>query len=183
MIKYANKIIKESKIDNVEFELIPWQELNLKERKWEKEFDLVFATTTPAITTFEDLQKMSDASKKYCFFSGLFKTEEKYRTYVKENIINTKPIVDKDDTKSYFDYLWNRDYYPNIIFKKMKWESNLSVEQSIDELIAYEGYEVVSKKYKEIKAYYDKLSVNGIINSVTEAVVFWLFWRVDNQIA
>ena len=178
MLKYANKIAKEANVDNVDFELIPWQKLNLKEKSWEKEFDLVFATTTPAINTFEDLQKMCDASRKYCFFSGLFKTEEKYRTYVQKNIINSKSIVYEKEAKEYFDYLWDKGFYPSMCFRKMQWESILSVEQCIDELIAYEGYDVISRKYEEIKAYYEKISNNGKVNSSTNAVAFWIYWTV-----
>lgn len=69
MIEFAMENAGKESLNNVSFELLDWEEVDIKAMGWEKKFDLVFASMCPAINSRNTLEKMVGASKNCCFLS------------------------------------------------------------------------------------------------------------------
>ncbi|MDO4793464.1 MAG: class I SAM-dependent methyltransferase, partial [Filifactor alocis] len=66
MLKLARENAEQNGVENISFEKLVWETASLSDLKWEKKFDLAFASMCPAIRTPEGLYKMAEASKGYC---------------------------------------------------------------------------------------------------------------------
>ncbi|MFZ7103219.1 MAG: class I SAM-dependent methyltransferase [Peptococcaceae bacterium] len=70
MLEILQNRINEQKLKNIEVVQGLWEEVNVKEKGWEKKFDLVFASQSPGLRDIDTLAKMNECSKYYCFASG-----------------------------------------------------------------------------------------------------------------
>jgi SAM-dependent methyltransferase len=182
MIRYAEQNAKSMNLKNTNFKVIAWQNLNVKQMNWNKKFDLVFASMSPAISSKKDLIKMIEASRKYCFMSGFVYRKDK----VKDELI--KRIIGKERTKSFekniycaFNILWNMGIYPEITYKDVVWNKKMSSEK------ATEIYTILLKKMAKnddsiqtkVQAYIEEISNDGKIEESIEAKIAWMLWNVD----
>ncbi|WP_432409154.1 class I SAM-dependent methyltransferase [Wukongibacter sp. M2B1] len=181
MISHAKKNVESMKLNNVSFNVVPWQELDVNEFNWNKKFDLVFSNMSPAIIGKEALIKMIETSKKYCFMSGFVYREDKIRDELFKRIMGEK--YRKKTQKSIycaFNILWNMGIYPEITYKDVVWTNKMSNETAIDiytimlEKMAEEDYCIKEK----IKAYIDEMSCDGKIEEVIKAKIAWMLWKV-----
>nr|WP_320194221.1 class I SAM-dependent methyltransferase [uncultured Desulfobacter sp.] len=70
MIDIMSERIKQEKINNITIVQNTWQETKLAEQRWEKAFDLVFASMTPGIDGPDAVMKLMAASTHYCYMSA-----------------------------------------------------------------------------------------------------------------
>lgn len=182
MLEYAEKNIKSQGLNNVSFKLIPWQNLNIEELGWNKKFDLAFASMSPAINSKEALLKMIEASKNYCFISGFVHRNNKIYNEL------SKILFEQENKKKFgnsiycaFNILWNLGFHPEITYKDVVWEKDLTIEKAT-EFYTLEFSKAISddKHLKEkIKNYLETISKNGKIKEITEAKIAWMLWKVS----
>jgi SAM-dependent methyltransferase len=181
MITYAEENAKDMNLSNVRFKVIPWQELDVHKLEWNKKFDLVFASMSPAISSKEALIKMIESSRKYCFMSGFVYRQDK----VKDELI--KRIIGKENDKNFekniycaFNTLWQMGIYPEITYKDVVWNKKISSEKAI------EMYTILLQKMvkndnsiqEKVKAYIKEISNDGKIEENIEAKIAWMLWQI-----
>jgi SAM-dependent methyltransferase len=181
MIRYAKKNTESMDLNNVCFKTIPWQYLDINELKWDKKFDLAFASMNPAINSKETLTKMIQASKKYCFMSGFVYRKDKVRDELIERIIgqNAEKRVEKNIYCA-FNVLWNMGIYPEITYKDVTWI------KKIDNKKAIEMYTMLLQKTakhddnikEKVKAYIEEISYDGKVEEKIEAKIAMMLWKV-----
>lgn len=181
MIKYAKENAKNMNLSNVSFEIIPWQELDVNKIKWNKKFDFVFASMSPAINSKETLLKMMEVSKKYCFMSGFVYRKDKIKDELVKRIIgeNSNKSINKNIYCA-FNILWNMGIYPEITYKNVVWNKEISCDKAIEMYtILLQGLVKKDDLIKEkIKSYIEKISYNGKIEEIIEAKIAWMLWRI-----
>ncbi len=69
MVAFLNEKIRENGITNIQVIQDTWEEVDLDAQGWKGEFDLVFASMTPGINSWETIHKALRCAKKYCFIS------------------------------------------------------------------------------------------------------------------
>ncbi|NLC40319.1 MAG: class I SAM-dependent methyltransferase [Clostridiaceae bacterium] len=72
MLEKAEQTLTAASWTPADYELVrsPWEEINLTERGWAKQFDLVMALKTPALNSVANIKKMLTASRHAFFFSN-----------------------------------------------------------------------------------------------------------------
>lgn len=181
MISYAEENVKNMNLSNVNFKVVPWQKLNVDENKWNKKFDLVFASMSPAINSKKTLIKIIETSRKYCFMSGFVYRKDKIRDELVKRIMGeeNKKIFEKNIYCA-FNILWNMGIYPEITYKDVVWNKKIKIEQAI------EMYTILLKKMDKenefieakVKAYLEEVSSGGQIEENIEAKIAWMLWKV-----
>lgn len=183
MISYAKKNAENKKLNNVNFKIVPWQELDVKKMNWNKKFDLVFSNMSPAIKNEEDVLKMNEVSRKYCFMSNAVYREDKIRDELFKNLISDKH--NKKDKKNIcydtFNILWNMGIYPEITYNDVMWTNKMSNKTAVEmfTIILQNAYKDNSSLKEEIKAYIDNISCYGKVEEIIKAKIAWMLWKVD----
>lgn len=179
MIEYAVENAKSMKINNLDFLATSWESLNLNEAKWNKKFDLVFASMTPAINSKNSLLKMIEASRKHCFLSGFVYRTDSVRDEIRKHFVDTDKEANTDN-KIYrvFNELWALGIHPEITYKTNTWFRKVSLEKAISEYEIFFEKEKV-KGYKDvIRKYLESITVDGEIEEVMNSKVAYMFWNV-----
>lgn len=179
MLKYAKQNAELQKLNNVKFLNSPWQTLDIDKLSWNKKFDLVFASMTPAINSADALLKMMKASKKHCFMSGFVYRKDSLRDeiYKKLNFHNKNRI---SSIYCAFNILWNMKIYPEITYKNSKWEKEWTVDKAVElhTLQLLKGGKLDESKKAEIRKYIEDKSENGIVKSAVDAKIAWMTWEI-----
>lgn len=160
-----------------------WEELDLVKEGMHKKFDLVFASMTEAISDYETLQAMNDASKENCclvFWAGT--ASNKVRSELWEKIFNKPdPGYGTASVIYPFNLLYSLGYYPSIHFFDTEWMSEESIDQAIEGLTRFFWlYADLNSKIIDIITHYvNKNAVNGTLLQKTEATLGVVTWKVN----
>ncbi|NLW90185.1 MAG: class I SAM-dependent methyltransferase [Syntrophomonadaceae bacterium] len=66
MLGHGQKILEESRINNVSLEIADWNTVDLEKKEMKERYDLVFAHNTPAICDASTFEKLVDSSRHFC---------------------------------------------------------------------------------------------------------------------
>ncbi|AYD39531.1 class I SAM-dependent methyltransferase [Clostridium fermenticellae] len=180
MLECAKRNLESECRNNVKFVKSIWSELKMEDFEWKGKFDLVFASMTPAIDSYEDLIKMIDCGKNLYFLSGFVEKKDSLKNELSEVILgyhNDNPHGNK--IYSAFNILWNMGYYPKISYV----DSNRSKLRSVDELYKkYLSYFERKKPLAEedkvsIRKYIESKAISGIVEDKVTSKTAWLCWR------
>lgn len=182
MLDVVEEKSKKEGITNIQRMKVNWAEIDLESYKWDKKFDLVFASMSPAIHDYETLIKMSSASKGYCYLSAWVKRDFKIEDGL-YNLVNNsegKKGVSEDKIYYAFNVLWNLGYYPQVWFENRSRQTTYTIEE------AYESYtkkiaiknKLSDNDKKNILRYLEENAVNGEVVEETNSVIGSLLWKV-----
>lgn len=181
MIEYAKENTAREGLSNTELKVLDWHELNLDSFGWKKKFDLVFAAMSPAINSKDTLEKMTLASRGYCYLSSFVERTD----VVKDRL--SKYIVKEKEKDSYgkgiyssFNILWLMGFYPEITYIDTKWEQFMTLDRAIDFYCSYFTMEqkVSSEQKGYIRNYLLEIAENGLVQETIKSKVAWLYWKV-----
>ncbi len=181
MLKHARENTKIHQMQNIEFKKCFWDEVNLKKNELEKNFDLVFASMCPGINNEATLNKMMQASKKYCFMSGFAERKNPLWDKVNEEIgMSINKFFDK---KIYygFNILYLKGYFPEIKYVDAQWSNLYSLDHMVNQYIArFEMNNPLEEEKKEkIYDYLKNISENGYVREETKSKIAWIIWKVN----
>ena len=176
MIYHARENAKQKKIDNTHFKVASWEEIDLKNEGWEKKFDVVIASMTPGIKSFETLNKMIEGSKKYCFLSSYVHRRD-LRNEIEEYIGEKK----KDDSNSkiyyVFNILWKLGYFPEIRYKDIDITNEFTYDKALE--IYLVQFSAEGEKKKKIEEFLQmKTNMDGMVVQKYQAKIAWMSWQV-----
>lgn len=180
MIYYANENKKKFNINNAYFICDDWHELSMKESNLYKKFDLVFASMTPAIQSASTLEKMNEASKKYCVLRSNIKRKDS----VYDKLMKILNISENEQNLNFLyalNMLFLQGYMPKINYEEKSWFYKEPLEK------AYNTYIKKIKTIKEINEYEKNkikqflidISNNGYIEEEINSTIAILIWSVE----
>ncbi len=115
MIDFTKENAASVKADFFTFKVMPWENADLAAEGWEVYFDLFFASMSPAISGPEELKKMNQASKGYCFMSGHLIKEDKIGNELRVALNKENRTADYRNTLYYaFNILWDMGFFPEF---------------------------------------------------------------------
>lgn len=180
MLAYAEENSKVKHRSNISFVKNTWSELDLEDLKWREKFDLVFASMSPAIDSYEDLIKMINCGRNSYFLSGFVEKKDSLKDDLSKIILsshNKNPHGSK--IYSAFNILWNMGYYPKISYKDSSWGKFKSVDEFYEEFLIYFGRtKMLTKDDKvAIKSYIENKAVDGMVEEKITAKAAWIYWK------
>ncbi len=181
MIKYALENAQEAKIDNIHFEKLDWNQVDLAKKKMAKAYDFVFASMCPSIRGgegFEGLEKMVAASRNWCGINQfIYHRDSLYEELVEEfgAPSHPDPHNDREFVSTVFNYLWEQGYEVNIHTLSDTQTTFYPVETVLADYWATFS-EVAKKEKKSFEKIIRTSSEDGqigIMNELTTALILW----------
>lgn len=123
MLTLAKEHAEQNGVKNISFEKLVWEKANLADLKWEKKFDVTFASMCPAIRTPEGLYKMADASKGYCVINQYIHNTDSLSRFLREKAElpqGYNPHNDREAVQSIFNLLWLKGYDVELHYLRSK---------------------------------------------------------------
>ena len=155
----------------------------MNKRGWERNFDLVVASMTPAMQYPESLLKLMQASSSGCYYKTWAKKRKnlilegltKHLKYKEKDIIEWNFIVP-------FNLLYLMGYTPDILFQDVAWESNKSFDNLVDMFMEYfkNLVDLSSQELKKrIEEHIEPLAKDGLLKDKTTGTTATLTWKIS----
>lgn len=181
MIDFTKENTLALNADHFTFKVLPWETADLAAEGWEGYFDLVFASMSPAISGPDELKKMNQASKGYCFMSSHLIKEDKIGIELRAVLNKENRAADYRDTLYYaFNILWEGGYFPEFRHSENHrikvWELEKAANYYVHMLRA-----VDEETKRAIRDYLQKQSVSGQIEDVNYSKNGQLLWSVQSD--
>lgn len=144
-----------------------WHQVDIAEKGWEKQFDLVIAFMSPGVATPAAFFKMIQCAKKGCAVRGWAARKQPMILLELWQKIMGTPLEDKPQSILYkLNLLFSLGLFPDIFFDVVEWDQTIALEQEYDSQVAF--FSKVSDKpvpvlEKIIQEYLESLAVQGHI--------------------
>ncbi len=176
MLRVLKEEADKNSITNIEILQKDFSRWDIK--KYQKCFDISFASMTPAVRSLGDILKMEKLSRKWCVYIGWTgKRENKVMEEV-YSLFNLKPYT----PNGYFDVkeiLEKRNIkYKTHIFET-SWEWEGTIDEAVDEFSQRILLDIKKLNRKKIRKYLCEKFKNGIVKTKTVASEGILVWKVN----
>ena len=182
MIEYANDNAQHAGVENVSFRVLDWDTVDLEQLGWQKRFQLVFASRTPAVYDRATLEKMTEASRGYCCLI----TQVTGDNSVRRELAPVVGATNNDDYTrrglySAFNILWLQGYYPEVEYIERSWDSQCPLEEAI---VMYTRHfnsrgQLTEAQQAALADNLRAMSKNGMVHETGSSRVGMLFWNAN----
>ena len=161
MLDYAKEKLKN--VNEAKFIHGNW----MKNFTKEKEFDLVFASMTPAISKIEHIKRMCLISKNYCMMERFVYYRDPIREEIEKMLgrkLNKLHSNHKEYTYGLWNIVWNLGYFPEIYLDKYISETEKTVIDYMEQIICTDDEEnkiIEFLKRKEWENYIKRIYYKG----------------------
>lgn len=191
MCIYGKQYAKQSKVE----EKTTWIDCNFKyvdleKMGWNKAFDLVFTSLTPAIDGVDAIDKLCEMSRAYCFNCSFVKEQDDLDDMIYKKITG-KEIPQKFQSHLHWYYsLYNilllKGYLPRTDFYEENWTTYVdasaeSVEYFVEKLKS--KYKLEDVNYKMLKTILQNLADNDGKIEYNHSIIYgFMLWNVNGQV-
>lgn len=159
-----------------------WHRLDIEEKGWKKQFDLVVAFMSPGVATPRSFFKMMDCSMNGCAVRGwAARQTHPVLADLWQKIMNTR-LADKPQSILFkINLLFSLGLFPEISFDTVEWQQDTAVEEEFGRQMAF-FRQVSDKKDGElvrlIRPYLERISENGRIIRTHKGLTATAVWKV-----
>jgi 16S rRNA G966 N2-methylase RsmD len=136
MLEIARRNAENEGHSNLKYIKLSWEDADLKELGWEKRFDLVFSSMSPAYRSKEGIEKMTLASKGWCQINQLIEMTDDITQKLSQDLMVEKrydPHNDRDAVQGIYNLLWVHGFEPEITYLKEVSQQVLSIEDAVQQ--------------------------------------------------
>lgn len=158
-----------------------WHTLSLKEKGWDKKFDLVLAHMTPAVVSAETFLKLSEASRNWVLMVKPTRRTNSVLDELNRLVGAEKDAKALDETVAYaFDLAWLNGFCPRFEYENQVWESDTALEKAIEEYtLRISSMHDLSDDNKEtIRTYLESIAVDGSVHETSHTLIVAMYWQV-----
>lgn len=181
MLDFAKENQRALGLYNLEYAHMNWKEDSIEDFGFNKVFDLVFASMCPAVRTREGIKKMIKASKKWCSINQFICFEDTFSTYLWDEygIKRPKdPHQDKEIVIDIVNYLWSKNYTPEIHYFEEITETEITKEEML-ELGRHKYNDLLKTHSLSIEEVTEKIAVDGIIKNRIRKKTALITWCIE----
>lgn len=184
MMKHAKKYFIRSGMDVEKMELhnLFWEEIDLDKLNWRNKFDLVFASKTPALDSYESVKKLISASKKGIFFATHIDINEDVLSEIYREIHGKEYDSKKRSYWYLFNILYLDGYYVNVKIEETKQRAEYPVDMMISRYTPWvfpqkPGEGLGEKDRNELKRLIKKYEVDGKVDIIITRKVAFIYFE------
>jgi SAM-dependent methyltransferase len=177
MIALMRKEIELYHLPNVQTIIQAWKDVNISEMGFEKAFDVVWASMTPAVQNENDFIKMEQCSKNWCVYIGWGRKRKNplmEAAFTSHGLNFGPPPGVAHALKLLFDAGKN----PSLEYIETWWDWSGTLEEAVDDVTGFMTMQqtaVDPEKLRKIIAPYER---HGKVYHKTEAEEGILTWQV-----
>ena len=115
-----------------------WHGVDIRERGWDKAFDLVLAFMSPGVATPDAFDKMIQCAVKGCAIRGwAARRQHSILMDLWEKIMD-RPLDDKPQSILYkINLLFSMGLFPDVHFDVVEWDQSISLENELANQLAF----------------------------------------------
>ncbi|MEN6462230.1 MAG: class I SAM-dependent methyltransferase [Syntrophomonas sp.] len=176
--------------DNLTPELAPlvttiqalWEDIDADKNCWDKAFDLVLATMSPAINNLITLKKMIYCSRQWCYLSGFSGARQFELFDIIWNQILAKPYREHfNDIIFPFNIIYSLGYRPEITFTTSTTSRKDNITSLQQKLLSDLSSEIILTPViiDRVHALLMEKSSQGIIEQKVTSTIGMILWKVN----
>jgi hypothetical protein len=123
---------------------------------------------------------MCEASKGYCFMSGMVEKKDEFGDQLYRTVFGEEPLRRGKNMYYALNILFLSGYYPEIIYHDTDVEKLSTIEQAVETYSDQFRWtkEVSADTQKRIADYLGSVANNGLITEKSHSKLAWIFWKV-----
>lgn len=181
MINQARKNVERYVVKNVEFFEVDWKNVDLDQKPYSDGFDVVFAHTTPALSSEKAFHKMRAVCNGKCFISLPTRRSDRLLEGALA-MIGKAPIPWDTDSRIpiLFGKLWDDGLDPLLFYEPdSTWDQTCNVEEAYGYCIrAIEEHDALNPDEKEtIRKYVHQQAERGKVHWKTHTNIVTIHWE------
>jgi len=185
MAEFGARYASEMGLKNVSFESGDFKSLDIDEKHWRGQFDLVFSSITPAISSLAETEKMIALSRAYCFNCAYVYAFDPIEEELFRDLHQTKPPRRWDGRTFYamLNLLWLRGYFPEVTYYKEFSEERILPDRSLAVRIAEKRLpDATEADLAKIQQYLaERAGSDGLLLYPTTRWYGLLLWDIRDQ--
>lgn len=159
-----------------------WEDINLKDKKLYKSFDLVISSLNPSIKDLEALTKINDVSSKACcliYFAG--PVYNPTRKDLWKLLLDIDYSAKGNDIIYPYSILYNLGYYPKMDYIDITWATEKTKKRAIEDICnSFWLYMDITNEVKnKIDYYVSEKMEDGIFRNITKAKLGIVSWKTN----
>ena len=184
LVKIMKENMKREGVEELSIISEKWEDISPDKEGIKGQFDLVFASLTPAIYDKKTLEKMNACSKEWCFLCEL---AGRRRNRVQEElwfkIFNEDMPLPGYNIFYPLNYLYSLGYSPSLKLWRERWREEISEDEAASNVIKFFSLytEVTSEIEAIIVNYLSKNEKNGHLSEEYQSLVGMIAWNVNEQ--
>ncbi|MDR1604504.1 MAG: class I SAM-dependent methyltransferase [Gracilibacteraceae bacterium] len=185
MLDYAQAHARQEGVENVSWQIADFPgQVDIAALGWEKSFDLVFTSTTPAFAGPEALRQVHRMSRGYCFHTGWISRSNSLISELTRRLRGEAPEAGEPGESTYalFNILWLMGCQPAINYYREESEDLVAVTP---ERVEYYAERVLGASDAEagaaVRKELGKMAAEGDLRERLEAVFAWTLWRTPGE--
>ncbi len=188
MADYGARYCREKGLSNVEFKALDFQTADIAALGWEKRFDLVFTSITPAIRE-GGLDKIIQMSRGWCYNASFVYSYNELNGRILREVFGREPKTEKTTHSTWFyelfNVLWFRGYYPETRYYKQRRELPVPADRASAARLADYLLDEGEQTEENIKLILRFLEANagadGKVPELSDCWYGWILWDVRDR--
>lgn len=183
MLGHVRNAASEAGVSNISYIETDFLNFDTSAAGWDKKFDLVFTSLTPAMSGLDSVRKVNSISKGYCFNNSFVYRNDTLRAAVMENVFSRKTDNKWGNSSPYclFNILWQMGYQPEMSYYKevIKFDYELTdafVKNCVKNIIR--DREPNEDELKRVRTYLESIAKDGMVHKETKSLFAWTLWKV-----
>ena len=181
MVNFTNRKKELHQADNVTFRCEDWENVDLQTDGYEKQFDLVVAHMTPALSSLEALEKMDRSSKGYCAMAAHYKREDP----LQEELQSLLGIQQRKRSKipEFFSYLYERGKCPQVSYYFRDDSREMAEEEAVQfwKNRMMFSMDLTMEQEREIERFVSRHTQNGRLNNPVRSTIVAMIWKSKEE--
>ena len=178
MVELGNAWARDHAIANLRLWVENWHTCGIAPLR--KQYDLVFAHTTPAVADYNTLMKLCEASRDCCFLCKPARRSDQVFDEVRR-LAGFPARRDFDDSVAFaFDSLWGLGYNPEVSYAKTQWLPERTLEEAERWFLGrIRGQSHLSEENeRRIREFLKEISIDGIVKERIDTTLVNIYWSV-----
>lgn len=184
LVKIMNENMKREGVEELSVIIKKWEDISPEKEGMEGQFDLVFASLTPAVYDKETLGKMNACSKEWCFlceFAGRRRNRVQEELWF--NIFKEDMPLPEYNIFYPLNYLYSQGYSPSLKLWREYWREEIPEDEAAANLIHFFSLytEMTSGIKTKIADYLSKKANKGFLSEEYQSLVGMIVWNVNEK--
>jgi SAM-dependent methyltransferase len=189
MTEFGAEYCREQGLGNVRFQAADFPNADIRALGWEKRFDLVFSSITPAVSGLRGLENFMAMSRAWCFNASFVYNVNELQGDVMRALFDREPRRYMTSHSHWFyelfSLLWFRGYYPECSYYKQYREIRIPADESTAARYAeflLEPEEATQENKLRILRYLEgRADADGSVTEISDCWYGWLLWDVRDR--
>lgn len=188
MCRYGEEFAASQNRSNVDFTVCDFKKTDIRALGWEKRFDLVFSSITPALSDYDSFRRAECMSRAWCFQSNFMKVEDSLSDAVIKEVCDASQMHSRSGLNSLiamFNILTLEGCMPVVEYYKESYSGTEPVDDSMvhsilkNVIASKEEKEGLRNRIKDVL--WKRADDTGCISRTAEWVYGWILWDVRQK--